>query len=67
MPAVSAQEIVRSYLVGKLSYREFHEAMTEVPGPSSNAWLALCTQFENSDWDEDEFKRHVHARLSEGS
>jgi hypothetical protein len=64
---MNAEEVTREFIAGGMSPEQFNAALAEIPGPSSNPWLALYTEWENSDWDEEELRRRAEALLPDRS
>jgi hypothetical protein len=54
---MAVQDIVRAFAAGEMSPQSFNAAMAEIPGPEPHPWLKLYTQYENSNWTEDELRQ----------
>lgn len=60
---MTAEEATRQFVNGDLTAQQWNSRLAEIGGPESNAGLALYTQFENSDWTEDELRRRAKELL----
>ncbi|MEA2442530.1 MAG: hypothetical protein QOH76_3954 [Thermoleophilaceae bacterium] len=62
---MAVQDIVRAFAVGEMGPESFNAAMADIPGPDLHPWLKLYTQYQNSNWTEDELRQRAKGLLAD--
>lgn len=60
---MTADDLARAFIDARISRSEFHSRLMDIPGPSAHRWLALHTEWENSNWDDAELRRRAQRLL----